>query len=74
MNLINSPGEGVWGSENDNFYDTILSDNGNLSIEDADDELPPHTGIYKPIKETDIFNNLIFIKGNITITTEDLYP
>jgi hypothetical protein len=73
LNLINSPGEGIWGSENDNFYDTIISDSGSISIEDIDDELPPHTGIYKPLNSLDIFKNLNS-KGNFTITIEDLYP
>ena len=73
INLINSPGEGIWGSENDNFKDTILSSDGIKSIEDLDNELPPHTGIYKPMESLDIYKDKE-CNGDWNITIEDLYP
>jgi subtilisin-like proprotein convertase family protein len=56
VTLINRPGAGPIGSRGNNFCQTLLDDDGSVSIQDITDLSAPYTGTYRPNAPLSAFN------------------
>ncbi len=72
--IMNSPGDGPFGSSGDNFIGTVFSDTATRAIESILPADAPHTGYWTPDGQLGTFENKNIPAGTWRLFVSDTYP
>jgi hypothetical protein len=72
--IMNSPGDGPFGSSGHNFYGTVFSDTASRTIESIQPGDAPHTGYWRPDGQLGTFENRNIPAGTWRLFVSDSYP